>query len=351
MAEEDEHPSPAPALEMPSTAPSASEPEPPATSDPEPEAPQIGPAEPAEPPPAGPSLDRPEEAPLEDTPVEAKAEPHAAPQPSPETPPPAAPTRPPPVPPRIIPEPQPPRETAPIVAPVPPKRRFRLWRTVRRALLALVILVVAGPPLAVAIYRVVPPPITWLMVERLVQGQGLHKKWVSLDDIDPSLPNAVIAAEDARFCEHHGFDFDAMRAAMKANERHPGKIRGGSTISQQTAKNVFLWPGRDYARKGLEAYFTVLTEALWGKRRIMEMYLNVAEWGPGTYGAEAAANRYFGEPASDIDAGEASRLAAILPSPLKWKAVNPGRYVQKRSSRIGAAAGTVRRDGLAKCLL
>jgi monofunctional biosynthetic peptidoglycan transglycosylase len=252
--------------------------------------------------------------------------------------------------PLIIPQPQPPRERSPIVEPVPPKRRFRLWRTVRRAVALVLILVFVGPPLAVLVYRVLPPPITWLMVERAFQGQPIVKRWVSLDDIDPSLPNAVIAGEDARFCEHHGFDFQAMQKAMASNERHPGRLRGGSTISQQTAKNVFLWPGRDYVRKGLEAYFTVLIETLWGKRRIMEMYLNVVEWGPGTYGAEAAARRYFGEPATDIDAGEAARLAAILPSPLKWKAVNPGRYVQKRSSRIGAAAGTVRRDGLARCL-
>jgi monofunctional biosynthetic peptidoglycan transglycosylase len=262
-------------------------------------------------------------------------------------------------PPREAPAPPPPlitpalpqrRKRAPIAEHIPPKRRFRLWRTVRRAVALLLIFTLAGPPVAVLAYRVVPPPITWLMVERLFQGQGLHKRWVSLGDIDPALPNAVIAAEDARFCEHHGFDFEAMQAAMRNNERHPGRIKGGSTISQQTAKNVFLWPGRDYVRKGLEAYFTVLIEAIWGKRRIMEIYLNVVEWGPGTYGAEAAANRYFGEPATDIDPGEAAHLAAILPSPLKWQAVNPGRYVQKRSSRIGAAAGAVRRDGLAGCL-
>jgi len=240
---------------------------------------------------------------------------------------------------------------APVEAAAPPARRSGpLLRSFRRVLLALVIFAALGPPVAVLAYKVIPPPITWLMIERLVQGQGLHKHWVSLDDIDPSLPNAVIAAEDQRFCAHHGFDFEAMQAAMRANERHPGKLRGGSTISQQTAKNVFLWPGRDYVRKGLEAYFTVLIETVWGKRRIMEMYLNVAEWGPGTYGAEAAARRYFNEPATDIDPGEASHLAAILPSPLKWKAVNPGRYVQKRSSHIGAAAGAVRRDGLAECL-
>jgi len=243
------------------------------------------------------------------------------------------------------------RRAAPLPRRAPPRRgSTSAWRRVRQALLIVLGLVLVGPPLAVMVYKVATPPITWLMVERLMQGKGLHKHWVSLDDIDPSLPNAVIAAEDQRFCEHHGFDFNAMQAAMRSNARHPGKLRGGSTLSQQTAKNVFLWPGRDYVRKGLEAYFTVLIETLWGKRRIMEMYLNVAEWGPGVYGADAAARRYFDEPASDIDPVQASRLAAILPSPLTWKAVNPGRYVQKRSRRIGAAAGTVRRDGLAQCL-
>lgn len=231
-----------------------------------------------------------------------------------------------------------------------PKRRSWPGGLLRCALVWTLIVVLAAPPMMVGVYRVVPPPITWLMIQRLFQGYGLHKTWVSLDDIDPSLPNAVIAAEDAKFCEHHGFDLDAMQKALRANERHPKRLRGGSTISQQTAKNVFLWPGRDYVRKGLEAWFTVLIETLWGKRRIMEVYLNVVEWGPGTYGAEAAARRYFAEDADDIDAGEAARLAAILPSPLKWKAVEPGRYVQKRSGRIGAAARQVRRDGLACCL-
>jgi monofunctional biosynthetic peptidoglycan transglycosylase len=200
------------------------------------------------------------------------------------------------------------------------------------------------------IYRVVPPPITILMVERLVQGQGLSKHWRGLADIAPALPQAVIAAEDARFCAHHGFDFEAMREAAIHNARRPGKVRGGSTISQQTAKNVFLWPGRDYLRKGLEAWFTVLEEAIWGKRRILEVYLNVVEWGPGTYGAQAAAQRYFGKDAADLTPGEAARLAAILPDPLKWKAVNPGRYVQRRSAKIDARAAVVRSDDLAWCV-
>ena len=206
------------------------------------------------------------------------------------------------------------------------------------------------PAGSVALYRFLPPPITILMIERLAEGHGLAKHWEPLSRISPALAQSVIAAEDARFCQHHGFDFDAMRAAAAANAEHPGKLRGGSTISQQTAKNVFLWPGRDYVRKGLEAYYTVLIEGLWGKRRIMEMYLNEVEWGPGVYGAEAAAQKYFHRSANALSPAEAARLAAILPSPLKWKAVHPGRYVARRSRKIGARAVVVREDDLAACI-
>lgn len=235
--------------------------------------------------------------------------------------------------------------------PLPP-RRGRVGRggIVGRVLMILFVIVVVAPIALTAVYRFLPPPITLLMVERMVEGQGVHKSWRPLSRISPALAESVIAAEDARFCSHHGFDFAAMRAAAAHNARNPGAVRGGSTLSQQTAKNVFLWPARSYVRKGLEAYFTVLIEALWGKRRILEVYLNVVEWGPGVYGAQAAAQRYFDRDASDLTAVEASRLAAILPDPLKWKAVRPGRYVIRRSRRIDAAAVTVRDDGLTACL-
>ncbi len=225
-----------------------------------------------------------------------------------------------------------------------------LWPRVGRFLLGLLAVLAIGPPLWVVIYRITPPPITILMVERMIEGRGLDKSWRPLSQISPSLAQAVIGAEDARFCEHHGFDFKAMEAAAAHNARHPGKIRGGSTISQQTAKNVFLWPGRSYVRKAAEAYFTVLIEALWGKRRILETYLNVVEWGPGIYGAEAAAQAYFGHDADQLTPEESARLAAILPDPLKWKAVHPGRYVARRTRHISAAAATVREDGLTGCL-
>lgn len=207
-----------------------------------------------------------------------------------------------------------------------------------------------APPAGVLVYRYVPPPITVLMVERLVQGHGMDYRWRAISRISPALQQAVVASEDQRFCEHHGFDFTAMERAMRANERRPNKLRGGSTISQQTAKNVFLWPGRSYVRKVVEAWYTVLIEAIWGKRRIMEMYLNVVEFGPGVYGAQAASERFFHEDASQITPAQAARLAAVLPKPLAWRAAAPGPYVARRSRRIGGAMGAVRADGLASCI-
>lgn len=220
----------------------------------------------------------------------------------------------------------------------------------RNLVLAALIVGVVLPVTVTLIYRFLPPPITILMIKRSLDGYGLDHRWRPLSEIASTLPRAVIAAEDARFCEHKGFDFKAIEKAAVHNAKRPGKIKGGSTISQQTAKNVFLWPDRSYVRKGLEAYFTVLIEAMWGKRRIMEVYLNSIEWGPGIYGAEAAAQRYFGVGADELTQTQAARLAAILPSPLKWRAVKPGKYVAKRSRRITAASGTVRRDGLDGCI-
>jgi monofunctional biosynthetic peptidoglycan transglycosylase len=222
-------------------------------------------------------------------------------------------------------------------------------RLLRNIALALFIVLVAGPVVTVILYRFIPPPVTPLMVIRAVEGRGLDHRWRPIDKVAPALPRALIAAEDARFCEHHGFDFNALQKAYANNEAGK-KIRGGSTISQQTAKNVFLWPGRSYVRKGLEAWFTVLIELLWGKERIMEVYLNSIEFGSGIYGAQAASQRYFGVDADKLTPAQASRLAAILPSPLKWRVIKPGKYVAKRTQKIGKASGAVRRDGLADCL-
>ena len=223
-----------------------------------------------------------------------------------------------------------------------PRRRPR---PILIALLILALLPIGG----VLIHAVLPPPMTLLMMQQKLKGQGLDYRWRSLDEISPRLVASVIAAEDARFCSHRGFDFEAIEQALKANEQGR-RLRGGSTISQQTAKNVFLWPGRDWVRKGLEAGYTVLIETVWGKRRIVEVYLNVAEMGPGIYGAEAAARHWFGKSAADLTAREAARLAAILPSPRRYNAGTPGPYVRRRAARVQAAAGTVRNEGLDDCV-
>ena len=232
-----------------------------------------------------------------------------------------------------------------------PKRRIGCLG-VTLGVLALAVLLPVG---SVMTHAVVPPLTTLLMVERGFAGYPADYRWRSLDDISPRLVEAVIASEDARFCSHDGFDFEAIEKALKANERSKrrgsGRIRGGSTISQQTAKNVFLWPGRGWVRKGLEAGYTVLIETTWSKRRIVEVYLNVAEWAPGVYGAEAAARHWFGKSAADLTAREAARLAAVLPSPRRYNASSPGPYVRGRTRRIQAAMGTVRNDGLANCVL
>ena len=219
-----------------------------------------------------------------------------------------------------------------------------------RTLLILLLTLVLRPVGGVLIHAVVPPPTTLLMVRQAVTGHGLDYRWRSLNHISPRLVEAVIASEDARFCSHDGFDFKAIEKAMDDNARGR-KVRGGSTISQQTAKNVFLWPGRSWVRKGLEAGYTVLIETVWSKRRIMEVYLNVAEWAPGVYGAEAAARHWYGKGADTLTAREAARLAAILPSPRRYSAGKPGPYIRRRASRVQAAMGTVRNEGLAACVL
>jgi monofunctional biosynthetic peptidoglycan transglycosylase len=175
------------------------------------------------------------------------------------------------------------------------------------------------------------------VVEQAWDGQTvtLKKKWASLADMSPAMPLAVVASEDNRFTEHSGFDMEAIEKAMEYNKRsHGRKVRGASTISQQTAKNVFLWPGRSWIRKGFEVYFTLLIEFIWGKERIMEVYLNVAEMGKGIYGAGAAADKYFGKSALRLSRGEAALLAAILPNPLKWNPSAPTAYLRSRQQWI-----------------
>lgn len=203
--------------------------------------------------------------------------------------------------------------------------------------------------LLVVIYRFVPPPITATMVGDFVAGRGVKKDWMSLNVMDRDMVRAAIGAEDGKFCQHGGFDWDAISDAARRNASG-GRIRGGSTISQQTAKNVFLFQGGGYVRKGAEAYFTFLIEHLWGKRRIMEVYLNVAETGIGTYGANAGTQRYFGHDASAMSPTEAARIAAVLPLPKKRGAIAPKGFTRRYGNTITARIGQVRRDGLDACI-
>jgi len=189
-------------------------------------------------------------------------------------------------------------------------------------------------------YGVLPPAATPLMLLRLLDGSGIHKSWRPLEQISPNLVLAAMASEDSRFCAHDGFDWKAIREDWQRNQRG-GQLLGASTISMQTAKNLFLWPDRSWPRKGLEVYFTLLIELAWPKRRIMELYLNEVEWAPGIYGAEAAAQFHFHKPASALSVGEAARLAAVLPNPRRWSASRPSAYIVARSSIIDARMGEV----------
>ena len=192
---------------------------------------------------------------------------------------------------------------------------------------------------SVLLFRFVPVPFTPLMISRYFEQKAAGKEthsshdWVAIDKISPQLQKAVIASEDDKFLTHHGFNFEAMKKAYKNNKKGK-RIKGGSTISQQTAKNVFLWQGRSYLRKGLEAYFTVLIELLWSKERIMEVYLNSIEMGDGVYGAQAAAQFWYKKDAADLTKYEAAGIAAILPNPLRFKAVKSSAYTQRRKGRI-----------------
>ena len=199
----------------------------------------------------------------------------------------------------------------------------------------------------VLLYRFVAPPLTLTM---LFDGNGAARQWVPIERIDRNMVRAVIAAEDGKFCSHNGFDVDAIAAAMRSNAAGNRVIRGGSTISQQTAKNAFLWQGGGFFRKGLEAWFTFLMESTWSKRRIMEVYLNVAETGIGTYGVDAAARRYFGHDASRLTPDEAARIAAVLPLPKRRAAIDPAGFTRRYGNTIRARMAQVARDGLDRCV-
>ena len=193
--------------------------------------------------------------------------------------------------------------------------------------------------LAVVAYRFIPVYATPLMfircIEQVIDGKSItwHHHWVSLDKMSPSMPVAVMASEDQRFLTHHGFDFDAIQKAAESN-KDGKKIRGGSTISQQTAKNVFLWPGRSWVRKGFETYFTFLIELLWSKQRIMEVYLNSIEMGDGIYGVDAVAEYYFNTDAAGLSRADCALIAATLPNPRKFSSKEPSAYMRKRQRQI-----------------
>ena len=191
----------------------------------------------------------------------------------------------------------------------------------------------------VIVFKWVPVPFTPLMITRAIENKMDGKEmvcshdWVPLSEISVNMQKAVIASEDGTFLSHNGFDFKAMQKAFKNNNRGR-KLKGGSTISQQTAENIFLWQGRSYIRKGLEAYFTLLIEVIWGKERIMEVYLNSIEMGEGVYGAEAAAQHWYGTSAANLTKNQAAGIAAILPNPRKYKATNSSSYIENRKSKI-----------------
>ena len=229
-----------------------------------------------------------------------------------------------------------------------PARRGIVGRTIGLLVTGAIGVVLLAVLWALA-YRWVDPPVTVPMIRDAVAGQHVERTWVPLERISPAMTRAVIGAEDSAFCQHHGFDLAAIEAAAAKNAASK-RLRGGSTISQQTAKNAFLWPGRSYIRKGLEAYFTVLIEALWGKRRIMEVYLNLAELGPGIYGVEAAAQHYFETTAAALTPSQAARLAAILPQPILRDASDLHGRVRRHARAIERRIGVVRRDAVDTCL-
>lgn len=199
----------------------------------------------------------------------------------------------------------------------------------------------------VCVYLVINPIITPYQAYNFITGSGLNKEWVSIDEISPNMLRAVIAAEDANFFNHKGVDWDAVEDAQKYNAKNKkGKMRGASTITMQTAKNTFLWHGRNFIRKSLELYFTVLIEAVWGKKRILEVYLNIIELGEGLYGVEAASQEYFNKSSKKLSPREAALIAAVLPNPIRWSPSKPTRYINSRASTIQARMRAVNLENL-----
>lgn len=223
----------------------------------------------------------------------------------------------------------------------------RRWRRLRRGLARAAWIAAALAVGLVVLFRFVnPPPGIYMTSERLRLG-GIERAWIPIGEMSDDLPLSAAAAEDANFCRHWGFDVAGIRSALADGDR----LRGGSTISQQVAKNVFLWPGRTWLRKGLEAGFTVLIEVFWPKRRIMEVYLNVAEMGEGVFGVEAAAQHYWKLDAGRLGPQRSARLMAVLPNPKEWSPTAGTRFVVRRGAQIERGAATIRADGRAACFL
>lgn len=231
---------------------------------------------------------------------------------------------------------KPPRETA-------GPRRW-IWRGVK-TLLALILLV----HIYLIALRFVPVPGTILMAQRSLAGEVIRRDWTPLSEMSPHIVRAVMAGEDSRFCAHNGIDWDAIDQALADNKKG-GRRRGGSTITQQTAKNIFFWNGGGYVRKAGEAYFALLGDFVWGKRRTMEIYLNVAEWGDGIFGAEAAAQARFRKSAKDITPYEAALLASVLPSPNKWRVDPPGPYVSGRANTLQQRMNVIAESRFDECI-
>ena len=214
-------------------------------------------------------------------------------------------------------------------------------KTITRLLVWIIVFFFGSTIAAVVVYKWMPVYITPLMITRSIENDDeMQHKWVPIEEISENMALAVVSSEDNLFMSHSGFDFDQIQKAIEEAEK-TGRQRGASTISQQTAKNVFLWNGRSWVRKGLEAYFTVLIELIWGKERIMEVYLNSIEMGPGIFGAEAVAQAHFGKSASKLTRREAALIAATLPNPLKYSSKNPSKYMRKRQRQITRLMGLV----------
>lgn len=225
-------------------------------------------------------------------------------------------------------------DSAPGIGPLPEAGRWTLRRIMRWGFYAAAFLI-AWPVVLTLLYTVVPPPVSNVMLLRAIKGAGIDRQWVSLEQISPHLPRAVITSEDARFCEHWGVDWREFQGVIDdALDNDEGPVRGASTIPMQTAKNLFLWDGRFAIRKAVELPEALFMDLVWSKRRMIEIYLNIVEWAPGVYGAEAAAQHHFKKSAKDLTRKEAALLAAVLPNPIKRKAGKPSKGVRSIANRI-----------------